>query len=520
MSNLLLAEAKTKTVDGVKYGPGDFLVVEDDGKPSTWHLPVKKDGKPDHKLMGAAHAALTKGYRGQKYSGPNKAEALKKLKALYKAEEMDWPMAESDTPDPVAAGRDGEASLAEHYGEGPYTLDDQPYVPWGAKSFADLAAAEDAKESALQIRRLAHQFKSLVENVLGDSAIAPKLPAIQTVANEFIELVAVALGEVTQPAGEAEVAEVALAEAEAGAVLALVAEDDAPTPKSARDPLLLDVVLIQPGFGNKKDNHYYPKETLARDAKVFEGAKMYTTDHKEGEKSERTEVSQIERITGFAESGAPIARVVVFDPDFAEKTRNRGRAGTLDSLHCSILASGRARRGTIDGQGANIIEAITAAQSVDWVTKAGAGGHALRLAETGDQIMTPETPATPPAFTAPVAPVVPVAETQTTQPVTQPVQLQESAAPATETPAQGLAEADVKAKLAEQKLPAAVQLRLAERQYADAAALDAAISAEIAYLKEVTGSGKPLTFAEVAPAAPLSTRAREQNVRRVLARYS
>jgi hypothetical protein len=74
----------TKTINGVSYPPSSFLVVEDAQKPDTWHLPVKTpDGKPDPKHMGAAWAALHGGYRGNKYEGPNKAEAISKLTRLY-----------------------------------------------------------------------------------------------------------------------------------------------------------------------------------------------------------------------------------------------------------------------------------------------------------------------------------------------------------------------------------------------------------------------------------------------------
>lgn len=71
--------------------PSDFLVVEDKKKPTTWHLQVKRNGVPDHNLMGGAWAALHMGYRGNKYSGPNKQAALKKLKSLYKSEGMPCP---------------------------------------------------------------------------------------------------------------------------------------------------------------------------------------------------------------------------------------------------------------------------------------------------------------------------------------------------------------------------------------------------------------------------------------------
>jgi hypothetical protein len=71
--------------------PGDYLVVEDRTKTSTYHLQVKRNGKPDHNLMGGAWAALHGGYRGNKYEGPQKQEAIKKLKALYKREGMATP---------------------------------------------------------------------------------------------------------------------------------------------------------------------------------------------------------------------------------------------------------------------------------------------------------------------------------------------------------------------------------------------------------------------------------------------
>jgi phage I-like protein len=60
--------------------------------PEGNHLPVSdEDGKPDHRLMGAAWAALHGGYRGNKYEGPGKEEAIRKLKALYKSEGMEPP---------------------------------------------------------------------------------------------------------------------------------------------------------------------------------------------------------------------------------------------------------------------------------------------------------------------------------------------------------------------------------------------------------------------------------------------
>ena len=93
-------EARTKLVASVaKYAPAPivpgedrsikYLVTESDG---TTHLPVTTEsGTPDHGLMGNAWAALHGGFRGNEYAGPNKEEAISKLKAMYKAEKMDEP---------------------------------------------------------------------------------------------------------------------------------------------------------------------------------------------------------------------------------------------------------------------------------------------------------------------------------------------------------------------------------------------------------------------------------------------
>lgn len=80
-----------KKVGGESFPAGDFLIVEDAKSPDSWHLQVKRHGKPDHGLMGAAYAALHQGYRGNRYEGPDKQKAIDKLKTLYTSEKIDWP---------------------------------------------------------------------------------------------------------------------------------------------------------------------------------------------------------------------------------------------------------------------------------------------------------------------------------------------------------------------------------------------------------------------------------------------
>ena len=84
-----------------------YLVVEDPEKPTTWHLRVRNvAGEIDHRLMGAAWAALHGGYRGNVYEGPDKAEAIRKLRALYEREGM-------DTPKELDASRERKQQLVE-----------------------------------------------------------------------------------------------------------------------------------------------------------------------------------------------------------------------------------------------------------------------------------------------------------------------------------------------------------------------------------------------------------------------
>ena len=84
--------AVTKTETDGEHPANHYLVVEDPKTVTTWHLRVRgMDGKPDHRLMGAAFAALHGGYRGNKYEGPNKGAAIAQLAKMYIAEGMPLP---------------------------------------------------------------------------------------------------------------------------------------------------------------------------------------------------------------------------------------------------------------------------------------------------------------------------------------------------------------------------------------------------------------------------------------------
>jgi hypothetical protein len=209
-------------------------------------------------------------------------------------------------------------------------------------------------------------------------------------------------------------------------------------PSDGQGPLTMRVKLIEPGWGNPKDKHYYSREVLARDAHVFDGTMMFESDHK-NDKSTRTWVSTVRKVVGFSPTGAPIAEVVVHDPGFAQRVRNLKTAGLLEQLPCSILATGQVKPGKIEDKDASIVESITAAESVDWVTRAGAGGKALELAEAASKPLDAAT---------------------------------------------------VQAHLAELHLHAQVKERLIGKTYHTLQEIDEAAQAEVSYVKRVTGSGE------------------------------
>ncbi len=395
------------------------------------------------------------------------------------------------------------------------TLETEPVYPIilaeGPFTFASLKARRAADAAAMEVRDLAYNFQDLAWSIF-NSPDVDTVAAMRELADEFVALVAEAVGVIEEsndlPAPDlSEAQPITMEESESVTVIAIA--DLAEATGSDTAPLQLDVAVIEPGWGNKRDNHYYPAEMLKECASAFEGAKMYATNHVAEEKNVLTEVSQVLACpVGFTDSGAPIARIGIFNEDFATSIRNRAALDTLDSLHVSILANGLARPGfEQDGREGKIIESITDVASIDWVTSAGAGGRALQLAETDagekesnmakekDTLPTGDTKTTEsagdptPDEIADIVETVTVVETDATQPGDTGLQEEEGTADNQPT---ALSEDDVQATLKEATLPDVSRARLATAQYQDQSALDTAVANELAYIEALTGAGRPL----------------------------
>jgi hypothetical protein len=472
-----LEEAKTKKVSGRTHSAGDFLVVEDREKTGTWHLPVKVNGVPNRGLAGNAWAAVfnPRGFRGNVYEGPDKSGARRRLRALYKAEGWETPTAESAMEE---FGRESMSSV---------------FAPT-ALTFADMADADAASETAENVRHLSRRFQTLFTNIMFSDEVEDKMGAVRGLVDELAVLMGEGAAEVETD--DTDAADDPLAEMHADGVAVEVARDatdedlsevEAAIESGRRAPVVVDFRILRPGPGNKKHNRYYPRDVLERDIHVFESVDVFATDHNHKERSEETKKGKVLQCPAyFMEDGSPIARTLIYDPDQAEKTRNRADAGALNTLECSIFGKGNAKAGTVDGKQYSIVEAMTRGIYLDLVSKGGAGGQAQSLVESenGGEAMNEEQTKTEPTLDEEV----------------KEVDIQEGEAEQeTDNAPQMLDEAAVEAALAETNLPKFASNLLRQLKYQTAEELQEKIAETTAFVKKTTGSGQVQDLGESEP---------------------
>jgi len=354
-----------------------------------------------------------------------------------------------------------------------------PMIPMDVHSFAALRDYNKTQEVAEDLRKMDSQFTSMIGNILM-SGTPDKVASLRALVEEFAFILQGFTPEQPVQPGTPQVdlgldANPEMDEGHESAVedgpqpekvvesyegTATVIAEGAPEPSS----LALDVVIIKPGWGNHRDNHFYSREMLESPgiAEKFIGAKMYETNHDPKDKNTRSWVSTITGVQGHTPEGAPIMRVAVHDPNFAQRIINLNSEGLLHKMECSILADALAERQVYEegGRKGKRISGITSVESVDWVTRAGAGGHALKLAESADPVEEPALP------------------------------LHE------EGESTMLTKEQIVELLGKTQLPKASQVRLAEGSYEDEAAVTAVVSKEVEYIKVLTASGKPFSVGE------------------------
>lgn len=145
------------------------------------------------------------------------------------------------------------------------------------------------------------------------------------------------------------------------------------------------IKLISPGKGS---SGYYPAATLQRDGpKVFtKGLKMFW-DHQTEEEAAKQPEGSLDRLAAVLESNAqweddPKQGAGLYATAKVYEKYAPRLAELADDIGVSIRATGKARVDHVEGLGRTpVIEAITGAKSVDFVTTPGAGGKVLQLFE-------------------------------------------------------------------------------------------------------------------------------------------
>lgn len=498
------------------------------------------------------------------------AIAIANFKKTYRPSKGRWVKKtgkEARTMPRTKRGSDAAADTMAEV-ETPEAIQENGYVPYGVTSFSQLKVLAQASELAENLNDLTEQLYLMLRNIITADGDMDRVQAIRNLVGEYITEIDAVMGGVEPPEVEepepataaSEITPTENAEEETGAfelkesaTPTIYAVEEAELSEAQADVLYMNAVVIEPGWGNTRDNNFYPPEMLKANAERFAGAKMYETDHRNDERSTRTWVSTITGIEGFTQSGAPIARIAVHDPNFAERVRNLNAAGLLSRLECSIYAAGKAEPGfESGGRKGNRVTEITDVHAVDWVTAAGAGGRADSIAESAAGLPAEEEPVEEVEVQAGIEPVEEQAEeavAETPAPVTdkpateepgpteestepEPVETAAEAEgePVESEPDQPLAQveesdatpvapehlAPVEAEVKEEAaipvrmsegainlalqgkfaplidgLPEATVTRIRATTPVDEAALEAAIRTEIAYLKEVSQSGTP-----------------------------
>ncbi len=140
----------------------------------------------------------------------------------------------------------------------------------------------------------------------------------------------------------------------------------------------MPIKLISPGWGS---SGYYSAEMLERDGPAIykKNAHMYWNHSKEDNR-DPTELAAVLTEDSVWKADGPkgpglYAQAKVFS-DYATQVAEKGK-----HIGVSINAYGKAVEGTAEGRKGKIIQKLTAAESVDFVAKAGRGGEVITESE-------------------------------------------------------------------------------------------------------------------------------------------
>lgn len=279
------------------------------------------------------------------------------------------------------------------------------------------------------------------------------------------------------------------------------------TEKAVRRDGTIPIKVIAPGWGS---SGYYSPAMLERDGpKVFKaGLHMYWDHPTASETVERPERSLRDlaaTLTSDAryEANGPAGPGLYADALVREDFRAPVEE-LAPHIGVSIRAYGKAKQGEAEGRKGPLIEELTSSESVDFVTKPGAGGRVLELFESaGRRQAAPVAPA--PVVEQEAEDTLKEAEVKETEELRQEnarlreaLILTEAKGVCTRTLAAIEMPALTRARLQAVLETAPVVKEGALDEAAYVAAIQEAAKAELAYIAQLTGSGKVVGLGESA----------------------
>ncbi len=363
------SEITKKEGDAGEFPARDYAYVPDPEEPSTWklRLTATPGGEPDAGIVGAACAALGKGFRGQKVQIP--AKDLPAVKARVRAA---WKKANPDKGDDEMPDVIKEAAMPavarQAMAESEFSYDDIRQLLDHAVN-AEASADNPGAESTVPLCWVRDIYPDWFVYSLG-ATLFKRSYAIddqgRVTMGEPTEVVAQT---VYMPAAESAVLETDFVALEEKAV--------------AKDGTAA-IKLIQPGWGS---SGYYSADVLKRDGpKVFpKGTHMYWNHPTASEEAQRPE-------RDLRDLAAVFVKDAWFDANGPEGPGLYTKAKVLSPykeaveelapyIGTSIRAWGQAKDGEAEGKKGKIIERITVGRSCDFVTAPGAGGRVVQMFE-------------------------------------------------------------------------------------------------------------------------------------------
>ena len=176
-----------------------------------------------------------------------------------------------------------------------------------------------------------------------------------------------------------------LVESQAGEVVVL-------KEKAVRPDGTIQIRVVKPGWGT---SGYYPAEVLERDGPNIyrSGTQMFWNHATATEEAERPEGNLRDLAAVLVSDSRWNDQGPVGPGLYADALVFEGYRETVDEIGpyigTSIRGFGRATTGEAEGRKGRIINALTEAHSVDFVTKAGAGGEIVQLFEAARKTPTP-----------------------------------------------------------------------------------------------------------------------------------